>query len=45
MYIQDYPIKAVTHVKYLGVTIDEHLSFNEHVNRTAHKASMVKVFL
>ena len=43
-YIQDYPIKAATHVKYLGVTIDEHLSFNEHVNRIAHKANTVKAF-
>ena len=44
-YIQDHPIKAVTYAKYLGVTIDEHLSFNEHVNRIAHKANTVKAFL
>ena len=41
-YIQDHP---VTHAKYLGVTIDEHLSFNELVNRIAHKANTVKAFL
>ena len=44
-HIQDHPIKAATHVKYLGVTIDEHLSCNEHVNRIAHKANTVKAFL
>ena len=44
-YIQEHPIKVVTHAKYLGVTIDEHLSFNEHVNRIAHKANTVKAFL
>ena len=43
--IQDQLIKAATHVKYLGVTIDEHLSFNEHVNRIAHKANTLKAFL
>ena len=44
-YIQNHLIKAVTHAKYLGVTIDEHLSFNEHVNRIAYKANTVKAFL
>ena len=44
-YIQDHPIKAATHVKYLGVTIDEHSSFNEHVNRIAHKTNTVKTIL
>ena len=38
-YIQDHSIKAVTHVKYLSVTNDKHLSFNEQVNRIAHKAN------
>ena len=35
------------YVKYLGVTINEHLSFNEHmhVNRIAHKGNTVKAFL
>ena len=32
-YIQNHPIKVVTHAKYLGVTTDEHLSFNEHICR------------
>ena len=44
-YIQDHAIKAATHVKYLGVTIDEHLSFNEHVNRITHKTNTVKAIL
>ena len=44
-YIQNHPIKASKHVKYLSVTTDEHLSFNEHVNRIACKANTVKAFL
>ena len=44
-YIQNHPIKVVTHAKYLGVTIDEHLSFNEHICRISHKANSINAFL
>ena len=44
-YIQNYRIKAVTCTKYLGVTIDEHLSFNEHISRICHKANSMNAFL
>ena len=30
-YIQNTLIKANSQVKYLGVTIDEHLTFNDHI--------------
>ena len=41
----------VSNVNYLGMTIDEHLSFNErvsfneHINRISHKANSIKAFL
>ena len=35
-YIQNTPIRSVSNVKYLGVTSDERLSFNEHINRISH---------
>ena len=44
-YIQNHLIKLVICVKYLGVTIDECLSFNKHVNRISHKANSIKGFL
>ena len=44
-YIQNTPIRSVSNVKYLGATIDEHLSFNEHINRISHKANSIKAFL
>ena len=34
-----HPPKSATD---LGVTIDEHLSFNEHINRISHKANSIK---
>ena len=44
-YIQNTPIRSVSSVKYLGVTIDECLSFNEHINRISHRANSIKEFL
>ena len=44
-YIQNHLIKLVTCVKYLGATIDERLSFNEHVNKISHEANSIKGFL
>ena len=43
--IQNENIKEVPHAKYLGVTIDEHLTWNEHVRQVTTKANNVKNFL
>ena len=44
-YIQNHLIKVVTHAKYLGVTIDKQLSFNEHICRISYKANSINAFL
>ena len=44
-YIQNTLIKANSQVKYLGVTIDEHLTFNDHIKNIANKANTVRAFL
>ena len=44
-YIQNHLIKVVTHAKYLGVTIDEHLTFNGHIFRISYKANSINAFL
>ena len=44
-YIQNDVIKEVKHAKYLGVIIDHHLSWNEHINYITSKANNVKCFL
>ena len=38
-------IKEVPHAKYLGVTIDQHLMWNEHIRQITAKANNVKSFL
>ena len=43
-YSQNHPIKAVTCVKYLGVTIDERLFFNEHIIKIFYKANSLNTF-
>ena len=43
--IQNDVIKEVKHAKYLGVIIDHHLSWNEHINYITSKANDVKCFL
>ena len=43
--IQKEPIREVTHAKYLGVTIDQHLSWSEHIKQITNKANRVKGFL
>ena len=42
-YIQ--AIKEVLHAKYLGVIIDQHLTWNEHTNYVTSKVNKVKCFL
>ena len=44
-YIQNEKIKEVPHAKYLGVTIDQHLTWNEHIRQITAKANNVKSFL
>ena len=43
--IQKEAIREVTHAKYLGVTIDQHLSWSEHIKQITNKANRVKGFL
>ena len=38
-------IHQVTSAKYLGVTIDQHLTWKDHINKVCHKANSVKGFL
>ena len=38
-------IQEVSHIKYLGVTIDSQLSWNEHIKAITKKANVVKGFL
>ena len=44
-HLQGKQIKSVPHAKYLGVVIDKHLSFNEHIQMITNKANSVKAFL
>lgn len=43
--IDNSTIQEVTHAKYLGVVIDQHLNWNEHVKQTVSKATRIKSFL
>ena len=43
--IQKETIREVTHAKYLGVTIDQKLSWSEHIKQITNKANRVKGFL
>ena len=38
-------ILQVTSAKYLGVTIDQHLTWKDHINNICHRANSVKGFL
>ena len=44
-HINDCSIQEVTHAKYLGVVLDQHLSWNDHIKKTASKATKVIGFL
>ena len=44
-YIENCPINEVFHTKYLGVTIDHKLSWNEHIQRIVNRAIQVNAFL
>ena len=44
-HIQHHTIKEVSHAKYLGIIIDQHLTWNEHISYITTKANKVKCFL
>ena len=43
--IQGQVIEEVTSEKYLGITIDQHLTWNNHVKQVTNKANRIKYFL
>ena len=43
--IHEHQLKEVKGVKYLGVTIDRTLSWNEHINNVTKKANNTRAFL
>ena len=43
-YIQNDAIKEVKYAKYLGVIIDHHLSWNEHINYITSRLILLNVF-
>ena len=40
-HINEIPIKAVQHAKYLGVTRDSKLTWKEHIKITTHKQTLL----
>ena len=44
-HIIDCSTQEVTHAKYLGMVLDQHLSWNDHIKRVASEATKVNAFL
>ena len=44
-HINNEIIKEVQHVKYLGIIIDSHMTWREHVKVLSHKANTTLAFL
>ena len=44
-YLRNCQIPFVNHAKYLGVIIDKHLNWTEHINMITAKANSVRGFL
>ena len=44
-YIYSQQLKKVTSAKYLGITIDSHLTWKDHINEICSKANSAKAFL
>ena len=44
-HIDNSTIREVTHAKYLGIVIDQHLNWNEHTKQAASKATRINAFL
>ena len=45
LFINDWEIKRITSIKYLGVLIDEHLTWKEHITIIGNKVSKNLGFL
>jgi len=43
--VENHTITEVPHTKYLGVTIDRRLSWNEHIQQISNKANQLNSFL
>jgi len=43
--IHGEPLQQVSIIKYLGVTMDKRITWNEHTDRIVHKANKVRDFL
>ena len=44
-YIENSPIHEVTSAKYLGVTINNKLIFNDHIQTITNKANQINIFI
>ena len=44
-FIQGQEIQEVSSAKYMGITIDQHLNWNNHVKQISSKANKIKCFL
>jgi len=44
-YIANSPIKEVNHDKYLGVIIDQNLTWNEHIKQISNKPIKVNALI
>jgi len=44
-YMNGEKVWSVSNAKYLGVTLDKHLTFNDHIKKIVNKANQVKGFL
>ena len=43
-YMNGEKVRSVSNAKYLGVTLDKHLTFNDHIKKIVNKANQVKGF-
>jgi len=43
-YMNGEKVRSVSNAKYLEVTLDKHLTFNDHIKKIVNKANQVKGF-